>query len=47
MVLVFWWLLPVGLVFLAILIFFAWRRLRQAPDRLPVAHAERLTALPG
>lgn len=47
MVLVFWWLLPLGLVFLAILIFFAWRRLRQAPDRLPVAHAERLTALPG
>lgn len=42
----FWWLLPLGLVVLAIAVVLLWRRRDDAIHDLPVAHAERLTALP-
>ncbi|AJT41110.1 VWA domain-containing protein [Psychromicrobium lacuslunae] len=47
MVLTWWWLIPVILLAFAALAFFALRGNRQDQQRMPVAHAERLTALPG
>lgn len=42
----FWWLLPVGLAILATVVVLLWRRREETGLELPVAHAERLTALP-
>lgn len=46
MALKYWWLLPLGLAALAAVVVFFWRR-HQGGERIPVAHADRLTALPG
>lgn len=46
MALKYWWLLPLGLAAMAAVVFRLWRRTRQTPGRVPVAHADRLTALP-
>ena len=42
----YWWLLPVGLAVLVTVVVLLWRRRDDAKHELPVAHAERLTALP-
>lgn len=47
MVLVFWWVLPLGAALLAAGLWWAWRGSKPEPRRTPVAHVERLTALPG
>ncbi|WP_394938127.1 VWA domain-containing protein [Psychromicrobium sp. YIM B11713] len=47
MVLILWWLIPLVLLCLAVVAYFALRRPKKAPERLLVAHAERLTSLPG
>lgn len=47
MVLILWWLIPLALLCLAVVVFLALRRKTKEPERLPVANAERLTALPG
>lgn len=42
----YWWLVPLGLALLVAALVVLWRRPRAARDLIPVAHAERLTALP-
>jgi Ca-activated chloride channel family protein len=44
--LTYWWLLPLGVVVLAVVVVIFWRRHEGAARLIPVAHAERLTALP-
>ncbi|NYE94467.1 hypothetical protein FHU41_000688 [Psychromicrobium silvestre] len=46
MVLILGWLIPLGLIALAAVAYFALRRGRNEREPIPVAHAERLTALP-
>ncbi len=46
MALTYWWLVPLGLALLATVVVVQWRRPRAARELIPVAHAERLTALP-
>jgi hypothetical protein len=46
MALKYWWLLPLGLAALAVVVAGFWRRHRSVANRIPVAHADRLTALP-
>lgn len=46
MALKYWWLVPLGLALLASLALVLWRRPGAAQELVPVAHAERLTALP-
>lgn len=47
MALTYWWLLPVALAAMAAVVVFLWRRRTPAGQRTAVAHADRLTALPG
>lgn len=47
MVLIFWWILPIGLIPLTALLWWAWRGPAREAWRRPVAHVDRLTALPG
>lgn len=47
MVLVFWWILILGLLGVATLCWLAWRPNKREPVRIPVANADRLTGLPG
>ncbi|WP_285724417.1 VWA domain-containing protein [Psychromicrobium xiongbiense] len=47
MVLILWWILPLGLILLAGMVFWAFRRRDRDEDRLLAAHTDRLTALPG
>ncbi|MHA7304760.1 VWA domain-containing protein [Arthrobacter sp. TMN-49] len=46
MALKYWWLVPLGLAVLATVVVVLWRRPRPSQDLVPVAHADRLTALP-
>ncbi|MGA7203025.1 MAG: VWA domain-containing protein [Specibacter sp.] len=46
MALKYWWLLPVGLAAVAAVAWMMWRRPGRLSDAVPVAHADRLTALP-
>lgn len=46
MALKYWWLVPLGLALLATVVVVLWRRPRAAQELMPVAHADRLTALP-
>ncbi|ALO66784.1 hypothetical protein AS189_10090 [Arthrobacter alpinus] len=46
MALKYWWLLALGLAALAAVVVVLWRRRTATSNHLPVAHAERLTALP-
>ncbi|SEE10824.1 von Willebrand factor type A domain-containing protein [Arthrobacter alpinus] len=46
MALTYWWLLPLGAVGLAVVVVFFWRRRADGARLIPVAHADRLTALP-
>ncbi|GAA1050295.1 vWA domain-containing protein [Arthrobacter russicus] len=47
MALVFWWLLPIGAALLLGVLYWAWRGPKRERRRTPVAHADRLTGLPG
>lgn len=46
MALRYWWLLPMGLTALAVVLWLLWRRPGDLNSSVPVAHADRLTALP-
>lgn len=46
MALSYWWLLPLALLAMAGTLVFLWRRRALGAPRTPVAHADRLTALP-
>lgn len=47
MALKYWWLLPVGVAVVAAVVCWIWFRPGSSALKMPVAHAERLTALPG
>lgn len=47
MALSYWWLLPLALLAMAGTLLFLWRRPAVGAPPVPVAHADRLTALPG
>lgn len=46
MALTYWWLIPLGAVALAVVVVVFWRRHEDTATLIPVANAERLTALP-
>ncbi|WP_425861716.1 VWA domain-containing protein [Arthrobacter sp. TWP1-1] len=46
MALTYWWLIPLGVVAFAVVVVIFWRRHEDAATLIPVANAERLTALP-